>query len=77
MNTHIPAPSAKLILIGAGVAFFIVVFGLVGREDMKDEIRTELAYCAGVKDGSWPDYRHEYAAECTAANIEKISAFLK
>lgn len=36
---------------------FVIVLGIVGQCDYKDAKRDEAVYCAGVADGSWPDYK--------------------
>ena len=39
---------------------FVVIFGIVGRMDMEDEIRSQVHYCDMVEKGAWPDYNQTY-----------------
>lgn len=59
------------------VVAVVAAIGLVGREDFKDEVRQQIAYCENVKAGVWPDYDSLYETECTPDNLKKLSEFLR
>jgi hypothetical protein len=41
------------------IAAILVLLGLVGQMDMKDEVSEEAHYCAMVAEQFWPDYRKD------------------
>tara|TARA_R110002153_G_C12949736_1_gene458494 strand:+ start:143 stop:364 length:222 start_codon:yes stop_codon:yes gene_type:complete len=43
----------------AGVAG-ISLFGWVGNEDFKDEVRAQVRYCEMVEADVWPDYNNTF-----------------
>lgn len=45
-------------------AVIVVLIGLVGHMDQKDEIIELRIYCENVRDGVWPDYNNIYELEC-------------
>ena len=48
------------------VVILAVVAALVwvGHASKQDALRERTHYCAMVKAGAWPDYRHTYKQEC-------------
>ena len=44
------------IKIAFGVLVFILILGLVGNEDFKDEVRSQVMHCELVAAGQRPDY---------------------
>lgn len=46
--------------IAFGVLVFILILGLVGHEDYKDEVRSQVNYCQMVEAGILPDYNDTY-----------------
>tara|TARA_R110000803_G_scaffold71299_1_gene134464 strand:- start:5916 stop:6119 length:204 start_codon:yes stop_codon:yes gene_type:complete len=48
------------IKIAFGVLVFILILGLVGNEDFKDEVRAQARYCEMVEADLWPDYNNTF-----------------
>jgi len=46
------------------VAAMVILFGAVGERDYQDAVLDQQAYCAGVSDKSWPDYRGNAGEVC-------------
>jgi len=45
---------------GLGGLTFLVVLGIVGNEDFKDEVRAQVHYCESVAAGYIPDYDNTF-----------------
>jgi len=46
------------ISIWVGVLTFLLILGVVGREDYEDQISAERHYCEMVESKAWPAYNH-------------------
>lgn len=58
------------------VAFAITAFAVVSTADFADEVREQIVYCKNVRAGVWPDFRGNFAVECTPSKIKKLYEFL-
>lgn len=45
----------------------IIVLGLLGRMEKRDQQLARNEYCVNVREGVWPDYAHTYTSECPHA----------
>ena len=43
-----------------GIIAFILILGLVGKEDFKDEVRSQVMHCELVAAGQRPDYNNTF-----------------
>lgn len=55
--------------IGGGLAY-------VGNTDFAEETRQQVEYCENVEAKVWPDYRGNYANECSPDKMKKYFEIL-
>lgn len=62
---------SNTLLGGLAALAFLLILGLVGTEDFKSELLTQVRYCDNVAAGIWPDYNNtaQYCDE-TFANLQ-------
>lgn len=46
------------------VAAIVAALLAAGQSDYEDELREQERYCRNVSEGTWPDYRGDYAETC-------------
>ncbi|MBN46231.1 MAG: hypothetical protein CMH23_07135 [Methylophaga sp.] len=53
------------VLTGIGIIVAVVLFGIVGRMDYEDELKSQAHYCEMVREGAWPDFKKIFEESCT------------
>lgn len=60
------------LLTGIGIIIAVVLFGIVGRMDYEDELKSQAHYCEMVSEGAWPDFKGIFEESCTFDEKKRV-----